>query len=76
VTLIPNTLPLALTDEFAEDAAKVKQWTAFVAKGKLLEHNFGLKEVVTSIRDFVGPVLDSIVVRDSFDTVWRPEIGW
>lgn len=48
----------ALTPEFYDDAAKQKQWNAFVAKNKLYIEPIGLREVTESIANFVLPILN------------------
>jgi hypothetical protein len=40
-TLLPLEPPLALRREFALDAAKQRQWSAFIARNRLTDANFG-----------------------------------
>jgi len=50
--------PLALTREFAGDATKRTQWTAFVRKGKLLANeSLALDQIVPIIEKFIMPAL-------------------
>jgi hypothetical protein len=50
-TAIPTELPDALTDEFANDPAKVAQWAAFV-RG-LDAAPTSLAQIIVEIRDFL-----------------------
>ncbi len=54
-TRIPATLPLGLTDEFAQDAAKKAQWKGFLGKNRLEAPS--LEEVVAEVRRFAEPAL-------------------
>jgi hypothetical protein len=60
-TKIPNGVPIGLSDEFAKDALKVKQWNAFLRKNSIAPKP--LSEVVRDLRDFLMPVLLSAVQR-------------
>ena len=54
-TKIPNGVPIGLSDEFANDPLKEKQWNAFLRKNSIAPKP--LSEVVTDLRDFLMPVL-------------------
>jgi hypothetical protein len=56
-TRIPNGVPVGLSDEFANDSLKEKQWNAFLQKNSIAPKP--LSEVVTVLRDFLMPVLAS-----------------
>jgi hypothetical protein len=56
-TRIPNGVPVGLSDEFANDPLKEKQWNAFLRKNSIAPKP--LSEVVTDLRDFLMPVLAS-----------------
>jgi predicted nucleotidyltransferase component of viral defense system len=60
-TKIPNGVPIGLSDEFANDLLKEKQWNAFLRKNSIASKP--LSEVVTDLRDFLMPVLASAVQR-------------
>lgn len=60
-TMLPTTAPLALSDEFAEDQTKQAQWVAFLRKGRLSEPTVGLDLVVSAIRRFLMPLLESSI---------------
>lgn len=54
-TGIPDGVPIGLSDEFANDPLKEKQWNAFLRKNSIAPKP--LIEVVTDLRDFLMPVL-------------------
>lgn len=56
-TGIPHGVPIGLSDEFANDSLKEKQWNAFLRKNSIAPKP--LSEVVTDLRDFLMPVLTS-----------------
>jgi hypothetical protein len=55
VTAIPQDTPLGLSDTFASDAAKRRQWSAFLGKSRLIAPD--LRMVVEEIRVFVDEPL-------------------
>jgi hypothetical protein len=58
---IPNGVPVGLSDEFANDPLKEKQWNAFLRKNSIAPKP--LPEVVTDLRDFLMPALVSAAQR-------------
>jgi hypothetical protein len=50
-TLVPENIPLGLSDEFAHDITKQTQWKAFLGKNSL--HAPTLNEVIEEVRSFV-----------------------
>jgi hypothetical protein len=57
-TPLPVDAPLALTDEFARNATKRTQLTAFVRKGKLLANeSLALDQIVPIIEKLIMPAL-------------------
>lgn len=75
-TAIPGDLPLALTDAFANDAAKRAQWRAFRSRGRLGDDGKSLVEVVGDLRDFLTPPATAAVSRKPFDMIWPPGGPW
>jgi hypothetical protein len=62
-TLIPAIPPLGLTDEFARDDAKARQWAAFQRKNGL--NPLPLIEVIETLRQFLLPVLSGLVAANA-----------
>lgn len=75
-TSLPIILPLALTEEFAEDVGKNKQWQAFLNKGQLKSEHKNLTEVTTIIKDFLMPPCLAAANNKTFDQCWYPSKGW
>lgn len=73
-TRIPRSLPTALTDEFATDAAKTAQWRAFARRTGASDVP-PLEQVVEELRGFLSPVLERADGAME-DAVWRPGRGW
>ncbi len=69
-TVVPGTLPLALTATFYEDDAKRRQWTAFCSRGAVTDRT--LENVVTTLAPFVRPALDAAHEPTSFRATWSP----
>ena len=75
-TQIPQELPLALTKEFSGDAAKQKQWSAFLRKGKLQPTNLSLGQVVDFLVEFLTQPTLAAAAHTSFNLVWPPSGPW
>ena len=69
---LPDSAPLALTPEFAENPDKNTQWNAFVRKGKLKAPAF--PEVIARLTEFLIPLIDSN--ESPSGAQWRPAEGW
>lgn len=71
-TALPETMPLALTQEFANDTGKLAQWSAFLRKNRL--DTAPLAEVIPRLDAFLKPVL---FPPEDFDKhLWQPGNGW
>lgn len=73
-TSIPAGAPLGLTDEFALDGQKIKQWQAFQRKNALAP--MPLATVVAALAEFLLPVLTALSAGDGFKQQWRAGAGW
>lgn len=73
-TNIPSGIPISLTDEFVNDAQKEMQWQAFLRKNAL--NQTSLEVVVSDLKNFLLPILDSLVVGDKYDHSWLAGSGW
>lgn len=62
-------VPVAWTDEFADDDAKEKQWQAFLRKSQVDALTFG--GVVLKMRSFLEPVWAAIQAETEFRATWR-----
>jgi predicted nucleotidyltransferase component of viral defense system len=72
----PAEPPLALTGEFGTDPTKVKQWEAFVQKGKFKAETAKLAEVVAFLETFLMPPSRAAASGGAFVATWRPGGSW
>ena len=75
-TAIPTESPVALTDTFATDNGKRKQWKAFVRRSGLEEKVGELDDVVAELVQFVLPPLLAAGGGESFDETWPTNGPW
>ena len=70
--LVPTTLPVALTPEFA--ALKVATWRAFIRRNALSP--IEMTAALEAIRVFAWPVMAASARTVAFDERWTPAKGW
>ncbi len=75
-TAIPNTVPVALTAQFAEDKIKQKQWQGFLNKNRLPTSDADFSAVIERIREFLLPPTLCLAEKKKFEKVWSPGGGW
>jgi hypothetical protein len=75
-TALPTAPPLALTPEFGADVAKVRQWKAFVRKGKLDAGGVELVQVCAYLQGFLVPPTEALVAGTGFKRTWPPAGPW
>ncbi len=75
-TPIPEGTPIALTGEFATDGEKQTQWKAFGNRGTVEGDLPGLSEVVSTMRDFLGPPLQALRQGRKFGKTWTSGGPW
>ena len=73
-TPVPETTPIALTDEFANDAAKAFQWTNFLKRVNVQADE--LAKVIDQLSRFLLPVLAAAGNRSVFDKNWVAGKNW
>lgn len=66
--------PIGLSDDFANDGLKVRQWDAFIKKNRLQAPV--LPEVVRGLRQFLQPMLASIDNAEAFSGHWPRGGPW
>jgi hypothetical protein len=69
-TILPTEPPLALTTEFGTDVAKVKQWQAFIRKGKIDVGDVTLEKVCAFLNGFLVPLTQALVADEPFEKSW------
>jgi predicted nucleotidyltransferase component of viral defense system len=75
-TTIPATLPVALTEIFAKDEAKRKQWMAFRNRSGLTDKVGELAEVVAELAAFLSPPLEAAAMARDFPLSWKVSGSW
>lgn len=73
---LPSQIPPGLQDEFAANPTKQIQWKAFLRRAIPDQADLKLGEVVPAIREFLAPVLESIVPGKALRLHWMPGSGW
>ena len=69
-TTLPKTVPTGLSEEFATDKQKNKQWRAFLERTQLREWDLSLLQVVDDLRSFLLPVLLAAEKGEDFRHWW------
>ena len=72
-TAVPSVRPLALTNEFSEDTAKVRQWQAFLSKNRIAADT--LDETVTLLDKLLWPATLVAASGSNATATWMPETG-
>jgi len=75
-TPIPDSTPIALTDEFALDSDKATQWKAFLTRSNLNEVDTDLKQVISELKTFLIAPLSVAAARNSFGETWQAGGPW
>ncbi|GIW88285.1 MAG: hypothetical protein KatS3mg108_2609 [Isosphaeraceae bacterium] len=74
-TAFPKGMPIGLTDAFAREESKMKQWHAFINRSGLYAAG-ELEEVLRRLSVFLLPPLDHASSGEPFTRSWVPESGW
>ncbi len=75
-TLLPTEVPLALTQVFANDAAKQTQWKAFLRKNALPVGNMVFPDIIKAIHDFLMPPTLASAKGLAFNANWPAGGSW
>lgn len=63
---------VAFEEDFSADPTRQKRWAAFMKKKKAML-DISLDEAVKLLKNFLGPVTDSIRDSENFDAVWSAD---
>jgi len=69
-------MPVAFTNEFAQDKDKNVQWGAFLRRMGKNSVALPLRQVVIKISNFLLPVLQALIAGTEFNEVWEPGGPW
>jgi Nucleotidyl transferase AbiEii toxin, Type IV TA system len=74
-TLLPDTIPTALSAEFHDEDSKQKQWKAFISKGGLVTPP-PLPDLIAGLRPFLLPPVEAPRAGRGFEKRWSPPGPW
>lgn len=75
-TAIPAETPIAFTPDFAKDASKQAQWSAFLKRTSLAMAPEPLPELLAFVAGFAMPVLDAVRDDKPFAKKWPAGGAW
>lgn len=75
-TALPAEIPTGLSDEFCEDTGKQAQWSAFLRKGRLVDEELSLREVVGFLRNLLMPLSAALARDEKFISRWPAAGPW
>lgn len=75
-TELPIEIPIALTEAFFENDAKVKQWNAFIRKVSDDQVPKDPLKIVNRVKEFLWPITESIQQEEDFALNWKEKEGW
>ena len=70
-TALPTGRPLALTKQFSEDAAKLRQWQAFLNKNRIAAASLG--DTIALLDDLLWPPTQVAATNSQATAIWRPD---
>lgn len=75
-TELPEETPIALTNEFAMDTYKTKQWKAFLNRIGLTDLSPSLPQITGDLKSFLLPPLYAAAKKRRFNQSWAPRGPW
>jgi len=73
-TALTGQAPFGLTDAFAQDTQKQKQWQAFLKKNRL--EALALGDVIAALTTFMLPVIEAASANTAFPARWQAGGSW
>ena len=70
-TALPTGRPLALTKQFSEDPAKLRQWQAFLNKNRIAAASLG--DTIALLDDLLWPPTQVAAAHSQAKATWRPD---
>ena len=68
--------PTVFDSSFLEDEDKQVQWLGFIKKAKLTDAPGSFEEVASAVKVFLSSIVDTIVERKTFNSVWIAPGPW
>ena len=75
-TQIPEDIPFALSDEFANSADKNNQWRAFINRNSLENFGVGFPQLIRALRVFLLEPLRAADLGESYKHKWTDNKHW
>ena len=75
-TLIPKEVPIGLSEQFALDEDKNKQWHAFLSRIGLKKQSIILPDVIKKLQEFLFPPLAASAYNNPFHQLWEAGGPW
>jgi hypothetical protein len=75
-TAVPADVPVALTETFARDEVKRKQWAAFLKRSGLTDRGGELEEIIAELARFLLPPMSAVARDEAFALIWTPAGPW
>jgi len=67
---------MPLTEAFATDSIKDRQWRGFIRKSRLIDIPEDFVEIIEGISTFLGPVAKGLSSGQAFSGVWKSPGPW
>ena len=74
-TLLINE-PTVFNLTFMKDDTKQAQWKGFIEKTKLTDSPLSFEDIAAGIKDFLQPIVDSIINNRTFQSFWAAPGPW
>jgi hypothetical protein len=68
--------PTVFNLTFMKDDTKQAQWKGFIEKAKLTDAPLSFEDIVAGIKDFLQPIVDSIINNRTFQSFWTAPGPW
>lgn len=75
-TDLPTEIPFALTPAFTDIPEKKRMWEGFLRRNPPAVAPPPFEEVVSDIRNFLGPVIGFLKLPEGAVGTWNPNNGW
>lgn len=74
-TVVPQDLPVALTEVFTRNSEVIADWRAFIKRGKITSDT-DFESVIESLREFFKPIIEAETQNTALGRNWTPKAGW
>lgn len=75
-TQFSSDAPIALTEDFAENADNTKRWSAFIARNELDTGGDGLDQVIRDLNAFLMPIISGLSAGQLLVKAWSARGPW